>query len=567
LVILRVGSDQGAGEELMAFDPADGSVQNLTKGASKGQAIEYYTCSPQQSHVAFSVAEAPGTGTGLYLAAVDGSGVYEPFAGQMGVFGVGGIFPEDWGSDGAGLLIDDIFPSNPLRPGDDIPLEFAIITLADGTARFVDDFLPSGHFAHSVQFIEGGRRLCGLMNSGSGENWTSQGFVVNLDGSGFTTITPQAANTDPLSLVGSNSAGDLVLFHGNFDSEKADRAIVVNPETLELTLASPAGLDLAFLFHPFLTPSPRFSPDGEYLISDLLPPEDGPIPQLGTFLNVARLENSQSVEISGVFDVSETGVAVGRSRWLPDSSGIAFLASREVPYKYDVYVVDPQGLNLRRLTTDGQVLWNAMYGSDVLTLSANSDWVLFAQELPFDGHGLVTAPTAGGELRTLTAPDERLVFYLYYPEVDRVLFWTLRDFLQGGDLELESALHSVRPDGSQRVTLYSSADYELTTSSVSVSPFGDRLVLSAWFPEGFTAQCMNLDGSNAIPLGSVPDSFEFPTWSADGGAFILPYPSGAAQLPKQIYTSTGNPLGSLNGITELRDFVWNRFGNWGGAGF
>ncbi|QQS40892.1 MAG: PD40 domain-containing protein [Acidobacteriota bacterium] len=160
----------------------------------------------------------------------------------------------------------------------------------------------------------------------------------------------------------------------------------------------------------------------------------------------------------------------------PDGERIVFASTRDTE-KYQLYVMDSDGNNVKRLTTDDSIAhYNPKWSPD-------GKRIVFYSEKGDDKDQIWTIAADGSDARLLTKGIGHNIFPGYCPD-GRVIFVSNRD----GD---EGAVYTMKSDGSgiERI------DW-LKTSWARISPDGKRI---AWIEGGFPRSDIyvaDLDGGN-----------------------------------------------------------------------
>jgi TolB protein len=231
----------------------------------------------------------------------------------------------------------------------------------------------------------------------------------------------------------------------------------------------------------------------------------------------------------------------------PDGSRIAFLTSRHDPdprfpnYKYEIYVVERDGSNLRRLTNteagethpawspDGsKILFDADYdgdgyfeiycmdsdGTNVTRLTANpandqfADWSPDGKQIAFssdrEGNWDIFLMDANGEnQRQLTSDPDWELFPAWSPDGNQIAYNGLQPNTRNTDIYLLQA------DGSQVRQLTSAARYD---ENPAWSPDGKFILFQTNRDGNFEIYIMNADGSGQQPLLAQRGDDFWPTW-------------------------------------------------------
>lgn len=199
----------------------------------------------------------------------------------------------------------------------------------------------------------------------------------------------------------------------------------------------------------------------------------------------------------------------------PDGSRIVFLTSRHDPdpqfpfFKYEIYAMDTDGTNLRRLTTTEAVENHPAWSPDGKKILFDAD---------YDGDGkyeiyTMNADGTGVTRLTTTHADDR--FADWSPDGARIAFSSNRN----GQWDI----YVMDVDGRNQRPLTRGPGWEMFPAW---SPDGKQIAFFACDPEGRPKRqdiyVMNADGSNVRPLTDTPSVVdEDPAWSPDGKQIIF----------------------------------------------
>jgi TolB protein len=218
----------------------------------------------------------------------------------------------------------------------------------------------------------------------------------------------------------------------------------------------------------------------------------------------------------------------------PDGSRVVFLSARDDPeptfpnLKYEIYLVDSDGQNLRRLT-------ETEVGEDHPAWSPDGEKILF--DADYDGDGffeIYTLDINGENLTQLTENAANDQFADWSPDGSKIAFSSDRN--GNWDIFVMDA------DGGNQLALTEGADWELFPAW---SPDGSQIAYNGLVPNTGNTDVfvMNADGSDVLQLTDSPGFDENPAWSPDGtliafqtqrdGNFeiYIMNPDGSSQLP------------------------------------
>jgi len=191
----------------------------------------------------------------------------------------------------------------------------------------------------------------------------------------------------------------------------------------------------------------------------------------------------------------------------PDGSQVVFLSARDDPdptfpnLKYEIYLVDSDGENLRRMT-------ETEMGEDHPAWSPDGERILFDADYDGDGfYEIYTLDADGTNLIRLTENAANDQFGDWSPDGQQIAFSSDRN--GNWDIFVMDA------DGDNQQTLTDNSDWELFPAW---SQDGMRIAFDGLVPNTGNTDVfvMNADGSEIIQLTDTPGFDENPAWSPDG---------------------------------------------------
>lgn len=218
---------------------------------------------------------------------------------------------------------------------------------------------------------------------------------------------------------------------------------------------------------------------------------------------------------SGLTQITHTAVtrksALSPS-WSSNGTQIAFIGTDAWGAEGDLYVIDVDGTNIVRLTTDfspGPPAW-----------SPNGNRIAFSSAEGRNGSSIYLINVDGTGLTRLTWGEDGEGDPAWSPDGARIAFGRLVNIDPGaGPLETYYAIHVMNADGSHIVQL---TDFGLLVRDPAWSPDGTQIAFTCKQPDKRYKICvMNADGSNRrqLPAPTEPNPCQrmiHPTWSPDG---------------------------------------------------
>ena len=191
----------------------------------------------------------------------------------------------------------------------------------------------------------------------------------------------------------------------------------------------------------------------------------------------------------------------------PDGSQVVFLSARDDPapkfpnLKYEIYLVNSDGQNLRRLT-------ETETGEDHPAWSPDGSKILFDADYDADGfYEIYTLDVDGTNLTRLTDNAANDQFADWSPDGQQIAFSSDRN--GNWDIFVMDA------DGGSQQALTDSPDWELFPAW---SPDGKQIAFNGLVPNTGNTDVfvMNADASEVLQLTDSPGFDENPVWSANG---------------------------------------------------
>ena len=191
----------------------------------------------------------------------------------------------------------------------------------------------------------------------------------------------------------------------------------------------------------------------------------------------------------------------------PDGGQIAFLTARHDPsphfpdLAYEIYLIDVDGTDLRRLTTTDAA-------EDHPAWSPDGERIIFDADYDNDGYyEIYTIDSGGKNLTRLTTGSQNDQFADWSPDGQHIAFSSDRN----GNWDI----FVMNADGSDQKQVTQDSDWQLFPAW---SPNGTQLAFVGMRPRSRDSDVfvMNVDGSETQQLTDSPAYDENPVWSPDG---------------------------------------------------
>ncbi len=232
----------------------------------------------------------------------------------------------------------------------------------------------------------------------------------------------------------------------------------------------------------------------------------------------------------------------------PDGSQVVFLSARNDPnphfpnLKYEIYLINSDGSDLRRLT-------QTETAEDHPAWSPDGRWIIFDADYDGDGfYEIYKVRSDGSNLTRLTSNQANDQFADWSPDGEKIAFASDRN--RGWDLFIMNI------DGSDQKPLTSELNWELFPAW---SPDGKQISFTGLIPNSRNTDVYLIDsnGENLRQLSDTPGFDENPAWTPDGNQITF---QTARQGQFSLYTM--NPDGSVQIplLSESSDVLWPSWG-------
>ena len=276
--------------------------------------------------------------------------------------------------------------------------------------------------------------------------------------------------------------------------ETQERSIVFysdqdgNPE---IYIMQADGSDLLRLTdHPAFDDSPALSPDGSQVV--FLSARDDPDPTFPNLKYEIYLVDSDGENLRRL---TETEMGEDHPSWSPDGEMILFDADYDGDGYYEIYTMDPDGTNLNRLTentaNDQFADWSPDGQQIAFSSDRNGNWDIFIMDAD------------GGNQRPLTDGEDWELFPAWSPDGTQIAFNGLVPNTGNTDVFVMNV------DGSGILQLTNESGFD---ENPAWSPDGTIIAFQTNRDGNFEVYAMNPDGSEQHPLMELSSDELWPSW-------------------------------------------------------
>lgn len=262
----------------------------------------------------------------------------------------------------------------------------------------------------------------------------------------------------------------------------------------EIYIMKPDGSEVRRLTNdPGFDDSPTISPDGSQVA--FLTARHDPNPRFPNLKYEIYVINSDG---SNLRRLTDTESAEDHPAWSPNGKKIMFDADYDGDGFYEIYTLDVDGSNLTRLTSsaanDQFADWSPDGSQIAFSSDRNGNWDIFVMD------------EDGGNQRPLTDSPEWELFPAWSPDGTQIAFNGLQPNSQNTDV------YMMNSDGSQIRQLTDSPRFD---ENPSWSPDGSQIAFQTQRDGNFKLYIMKPDGSNQQPLADNSYDDLWPSWGVE----------------------------------------------------
>ena len=252
--------------------------------------------------------------------------------------------------------------------------------------------------------------------------------------------------------------------------------------------------------------------------------ESGAIHGNGTMSELAQMESTNALDqLSESLDQNDSDISYSTPSWSPDGSKIIFSSDMDGKWSSNIYVMDSDGTNITRLTTnedsiDTSASWSPDGSKIVFSSDMHGQW----------GSNIYVMDSDGTNITRLTKQDSSDMSPSWSPDGSKIAF--ISD-MHG---QMFTNIYVMDSDGTNITRLTTKRN--CWDEFPSWSPDGEKILFESCQYEGTefreTIFVMDSDGTNMTMLIAWEDAGEdeFPYWSPDGSKIVF-----SSNLDGQLY--------------------------------
>ena len=252
--------------------------------------------------------------------------------------------------------------------------------------------------------------------------------------------------------------------------------------------------------------------------------ESGAIHGNGTMSELAQMESTNALDqLSESLDQNDSDISYSTPSWSPDGSKIIFSSDMDGKWSSNIYVMDSDGTNITRLTTnedsiDTSASWSPDGSKIVFSSDMDGQW----------GSNIYVMDSDGTNITRLTKQDSSDMSPSWSPDGSKIAF--ISD-MHG---QMFTNIYVMDSDGTNITRLTTKRN--CWDEFPSWSPDGEKILFESCQYEGTefreTIFVMDSDGTNMTMLIAWEDAGEdeFPYWSPDGSKIVF-----SSNLDGQLY--------------------------------
>jgi WD40 repeat protein len=394
----------------------------------------------------------------------------------------------------------------------------------------------------------------------TGSNLDADGYLVSVDGGPEQVIGTDGTMTVANVVTGARSVALSGIASNCTVADNPRGVTVAAGATASLTFQVTCGASATTgsIRATVATSGADLDPDGYTVSVDGGTPQAVPATGEVTFTNIAA--GTRSVQLSGVAaNCTVTGanprpvdVAAGATAAVafevtcaapppppPTGSRILFLSTRDDP-KTEIYSANPDGSDVRRLTTNSASEGDASWSPDYTKIVFSSD-----RDGDFDVY-VMNADGTGTQQLTNSPRDDG--FAVWSPDGTKIAFTS--------DRGPSTDVYVMNADGSGVVEVSKGAN--AVDNLPGWSPDGSKIVFASSRSGNFELHEVNADGTGVQRLTTSPGFDQTPAYSPDGTKIV--FASGRDDASGDIYVMNADGSGTATRLTtEAGADEWPRW--------